>query len=229
MRMSSERTSANHDQATGLAVNNDNYGSESSTQPISSPDGSGTSTNEDINVVEFGPIKVKQRKKPAPTLATGRRSRYELLTPEEEEKREIRRARNRAAAERVRLNRLGIQEDLQGQINNLERERQLLVTQVQKLHAQKFDLEARLQTHHYACPTSTFSTSISSNLTMSFINDNFPTSTTTEQVDKFADLHLNDDSFDSYPILQTPQNPCNEASTTSMTSDYDLDPILMDP
>lgn len=224
MRMSVEQNSENQSQTSGIAVAQDNYFSESSIQPISSPDGSGTSITEDINVVAFGPIKVKHRKKPAPTLATGRRSRYELLSPEEEEKREIRRARNRAAAERVRLNRLGIQEDLQFQIDSLEQEEQNLRSQVQTLNSQKVDLEIRIQTHQAVCPTSSFLQPVSSNFTTSFTHEDFLSSATTQQVDKIGDLHLDDDSFDSYLPLQTPLIPWNDVPTT-MTSDYDLDPF----
>src|SRR5579871_23350 len=67
---------------------------------------------DDNETIAFGPIKVKPRKKPAPTLATGRRSKYEILTPDKEQKRNVRRARNRAAAERVRISRLNIEQQL---------------------------------------------------------------------------------------------------------------------
>ena len=86
MRMSAEQTFGGHMQGDEPSVSSPEKRSESVTQPLSSSDGSVTSTVDEMNVIAFGPILVKQRKKPAPTLATGRRSRYEPLTAEEDEK-----------------------------------------------------------------------------------------------------------------------------------------------
>ncbi len=117
---------------------------------ISSPDNSRTSYD-DNETIAFGPIKVKPRKKPAPTLATGRRSKYEILNADEEQKRNVRRARNRAAAERVRVSRLNIEQQLLDQIDALETQQEKLSNDVQKLQHQKLHLETRLYTHEQMC------------------------------------------------------------------------------
>ena len=103
------------------------------------------------SIIEFGPIKVKQRNKPALTLSTGRRSKYETLTPEEDQKRIIRRARNRQAAERVRINRLNIEQQLQNQIHQLELKEQQLNHIIQRLHQRKLQLQSRVFTHEKMC------------------------------------------------------------------------------
>ena len=125
---------------------------EPTAYPISSPDTSAASID-DGDILEFGPIKVKPRKKPAPTLATGRRSKYEVLSPEEEHRRELRRARNRAAAERVRVNRLGVEQELLSQIDTLQVEENSLQNHVTTLQYQKQHLEARLGIHDEQHPT----------------------------------------------------------------------------
>lgn len=124
--------------------------------PLNSSENSWLSSEEN-DVIAFGPIKVKPRKRPAPTLATGRRSKYEILTPEEEQKRNIRRARNRAAAERVRINRLAIEQQLHNQIASLEQEGQKLLANVLELENQKILLETRIFTHERMCSDSKFS------------------------------------------------------------------------
>lgn len=110
-----------------------------------------TVCSDDSEVIEFGPIKVKPRKRPAPTLATGRRSKYEILTPAEEQKRNIRRARNRAAAERVRVNRLGVEQSLIDQINLLENEERQLTAEIGQLENQRIRLAAQIYTHQQIC------------------------------------------------------------------------------
>lgn len=106
---------------------------------------------EEVNVIEFGPIKVKPRKRPAPTLATGRRSKYEILTADEEQKRNVRRARNRAAAERVRLSRLAVEQQLLDQISQLETEEHQLTEQVENLENRRILLQTKLYTHQHMC------------------------------------------------------------------------------
>lgn len=113
----------------------------------------GQRSYEENDTIAFGPIKVKPRKRPAPTLATGRRSKYETLSPEEEAKRDVRRRRNREAAERVRLNRLAVEQQLQEQIDILQRNNDMLETHVQNLENSKLQLQTRLETHRQYCPT----------------------------------------------------------------------------
>lgn len=111
---------------------------------------------EDNDFMEFGPIKVKPRKRPAPTLATGRRSKYENLPPDEAAKRDVRRKRNREAAERVRLNRLAVEKELQQQIDELEKQNNFLEKNVQNLENEKLQLETRLKTHEQFCSPMNF-------------------------------------------------------------------------
>jgi hypothetical protein len=179
---------------------------------ISSSENSPTS-NDDNDIIEFGPIKVKPRKKPAPTLATGRRSKYEMLSPEEEHKRDVRRARNRAAAERVRINRLNVEQELQGQINVLEDHEHKLRTHVQMLQNQKVQLEARLHTHGKICSTMSVSNQPQNDLMSPFISNTPSSFQPIEQI-SFDELlaessssvqnqqnnytNLPDDDFDEY-------------------------------
>lgn len=118
-------------------------------QPTSSENS--RTSYDDNDIIEFGPIKVKPRKKPAPTLATGRRSKYEILSIDEEQKRDVRRARNRAAAERVRISRLNIEQKLLEQIEQLKKQEQFLTDDVETLQHQKLHLETRLFTHEQMC------------------------------------------------------------------------------
>lgn len=186
---------------------------------ISSSENSLTSTD-DNETIAFGPIKVKPRKKPAPTLATGRRSKYEVLSPDEEHKRDVRRARNRAAAERVRISRLNIEQQLLDQIAALEKEEEELSSDVDTLQHQKLQLETRLFTHEQICST----VPVSNNLTSYFPLDNIPTSF--QQTDKLSEIDLDDFLFNSLTNEQMQQN-YPESLTTLMPMD-DLNDFLMD-
>ena len=53
-------------------------------------------------IIRYGPITVNPRKQPSKTLFTGRRSKNEVLAGDEEEKRRVRRERNRVAATKCR-------------------------------------------------------------------------------------------------------------------------------
>ena len=175
--------------------------------PLGSSESSATSYDDNNDIIEFGPIKVKPRKKPALTLATGRRSKYESLTPEEEYKREVRRARNRAAAERVKISRLNVEQELQGQIDILEDEEKVLLNSLQMLQYQKLSLETRLQTHQKACPT------------MNGISSAF----NTQSVEQIPNINFDDLLLDS--PRQLDNNYTNSLST--MIPD-DIDDFFMD-
>jgi hypothetical protein len=174
---------------------------------------------DDNETIAFGPIKVKPRKKPAPTLATGRRSKYEILSPEEEQKRHVRRARNRAAAERVRISRLNIEQQLLEQIGALEKQEEQLVNDVQTLQHQKLHLETRLFTHEQMCSN----TSVSNDLTSYLPLDNIPTSF--QQNDKLPELNFDDLFFNSLTNEQIQQNFPDSLSTIVLTDDLNF---LMD-
>ncbi|RNA29742.1 proto-oncogene c-Fos-like [Brachionus plicatilis] len=76
--------------------------------------------------VKWGPIKVRPRQRPAPTLASGRKSKNTVLSPDEERKREERRKRNREAAEKCKQNRESV-------VKSLERNYESLVNEQKKL------------------------------------------------------------------------------------------------
>lgn len=183
---------------------------ESITQPISSPETSVTSFDEN-GIKAFGPIQVKARRKPAPTLATGRRSKYEALNPEEERKRDVRRARNRAAAERVRLSRLDIENDLQRQLRDLEEQERQLLSCVQRLQQQKLDLQTRIQTHRAACSSIDYSSI--------FPADDAITSSTFQPVDQMADLYLNELFLIPPSTTLIQQDPFSDAFPAAMPGD----------
>lgn len=184
-------------------------------QPLSSENSRASCDDNDI--IEFGPIKVKPRKKPAPTLATGRRSKYEVLSADEAQKRDIRRARNRAAAERVRISRLTIEQQLLEQIAQLEKQETSLMNDVDILQHQKLNLETRLFTHEQMCSNVHSSTNL-----INFIPiENLPTSF--QSMDKFIDI-----DFDTLflPDLITEQNGQNFRESLPVLDD--LSDLLMD-
>ncbi|CAF0927420.1 unnamed protein product [Rotaria sordida] len=197
--------------------------------PICSSEHSRTSCD-DNETISFGPIRVKPRKRPAPTLATGRRSKYEILTAEEEQKRNVRRARNRAAAERVRISRLNIEQQLLDQINELEKQETKLSQNVQTLQHQKLHLETRLFTHEQMCsnmnPQNSFTTS-DIDLTSYFTLDNLPISSQQNQTiinDKISELDF-DDAFINSLTAEQVGNFLEPLST--MLTNGDLDDFFM--
>ena len=184
---------------------------------ISSSETSTTSHDDNHDIIEFGPLKIKQRKKPAPTLATGRRSKYEALTPEEEYKRNVRRERNRAAAERVRVSRLNIEQQLQDQIDTLQTEEEQLLNNVQRLQYRKHQLETRIHSHvtasnsYFAEPPSAFNNNP--------IDPSLFDQPTPQLQNQFDDLFLNS------PV--PPENN-NFSSLSTMIPD-DIDDFIMNP
>ena len=193
---------------------------------VSSSDNS-LASYDDNDIIEFGPIKVKPRKRPAPTLATGRRSKYEVLTPEEEHKRLVRRARNRAAAERVRISRLAIEQQLQEQIDQLERQSEALEHNVQMLQNQKLNLETRVFTHQQTCANMNSSNVVSTSeidLTSYFPFDN--TGMTFQLYDKMPDLDFEDPFLNSLINDQMNLDPAQAFSASVLATD--LNDLLMD-
>jgi hypothetical protein len=66
-----------------------------------------------IEPIQYGPILVKPRKRIAPTLSSGRKSKDEPLPPEEDNKRKQRRDRNKEAAAKCRRKRNELREELE--------------------------------------------------------------------------------------------------------------------
>ncbi|TWW71649.1 fos-related antigen 2 [Takifugu flavidus] len=81
----------------------------------------------------------------------GRRKRDEQLTPEEEEKRRVRRERNKLAAAKCRNRRRELTEMLQGETEKLEEEKADLQKEIESLRKEKDKLEFMLVAHNPLC------------------------------------------------------------------------------
>ncbi|KAM9355167.1 fos-related antigen 2 [Pholidichthys leucotaenia] len=81
----------------------------------------------------------------------GRRKRDEQLTPEEEEKRRVRRERNKLAAAKCRNRRRELTETLQGETEKLEEEKADLQKEIETLQKEKDKLEFMLVAHNPVC------------------------------------------------------------------------------
>ncbi|XP_005409426.1 PREDICTED: proto-oncogene c-Fos [Chinchilla lanigera] len=81
----------------------------------------------------------------------GRRGKVEQLSPEEEEKRRIRRERNKMAAAKCRNRRRELTDTLQAETDQLEDEKSALQTEIAGLLKEKEKLEFILAAHRPAC------------------------------------------------------------------------------
>lgn len=83
----------------------------------------------------------------------GRRPKEDdmVLSPQEEERRQIRRERNKLAAARCRQRRLELTHSLQLETDQLDEDRAILERQVQQLRAQHAQLQFALQSHMDLC------------------------------------------------------------------------------
>ena len=97
------------------------------------------------NCVRYGPIQVFRRKGNAPTLLTGRKSKFEELQGEELAQRERRREKNRLSSRRLKEKRDNIQNELIGEINELENEHSHLLHHVEELHYHRSNLANQVE------------------------------------------------------------------------------------
>ncbi|KAG8177054.1 hypothetical protein JTE90_024941 [Oedothorax gibbosus] len=82
----------------------------------------------------------------------GRRpNKDEQLSPEEEERRRVRRERNKLAAARCRKRRMELTSNLMNETDGLEEKRQNLQNEIQILNCQKEELEFILEAHKATC------------------------------------------------------------------------------
>ncbi|XP_068110611.1 protein c-Fos [Hyperolius riggenbachi] len=81
----------------------------------------------------------------------GRRGRIEQLSPEEEEKRRVRRERNKMAAAKCRNRRRELTDTLQAETDDLEDEKSVLQAEIAALLKEKEKLEFILAAHKPAC------------------------------------------------------------------------------
>ena len=93
------------------------------------------------DTVQYGPIAVQLRRKPAPTLETGRRSKHLVLVGDEAARREKRRERNREAARKLKEKRLLIEEELNRTLKDLQGQHSDLQKYLRFLHQRKQLLE----------------------------------------------------------------------------------------
>ncbi|CAF1038959.1 unnamed protein product [Adineta steineri] len=96
------------------------------------------------NVIQYGPLKIRRCRKPAPTIATGRRSKFLILFGDEEIKREQRRTKNREAARKLKEKRQLIEEQLDEKLRQLEYEHLVLQEYLQRLEQKKQNLEQKI-------------------------------------------------------------------------------------
>merc|ERR1711899_687166 len=121
---------------------------------VVSPDGS----NGDVILAELECVpsvvkyKVNTENTNRPGRANKRKAEEELLDPEEDEKRKMRRNRNRLAAARCRQKRLDQIETLQVEVNNWEKKNRSLEEEVAALKADKEELQYILAAHRNTCP-----------------------------------------------------------------------------
>merc|ERR1712045_48501 len=120
---------------------------------VVSPDGS----NGDVILAELECVpsvvkyKVNTENTNRPGRANKRKAEEELLDPEEDEKRKMRRNRNRLAAARCRQKRLDQIETLQVEVNNWEKKNRSLEEEVAALKADKEELQYILAAHRSTC------------------------------------------------------------------------------
>ncbi|XP_024234282.1 fos-related antigen 2 [Oncorhynchus tshawytscha] len=81
----------------------------------------------------------------------GRSRRSDQLNPAEEERRRLRRERNKLAAAKCRNHRKELTDQLQGETDELEREQACLKTQVERLQEEREKLERMLVSHAPVC------------------------------------------------------------------------------
>ncbi len=103
-------------------------------------------------MIRYGPITVNPRKQPSKTLSTGRRSKTEVLSADEEEKRRDRRERNRVAATKCREKRETVLSRVEQEYNTELANHEHLLKIVDDLKQQKNHLESILTNHLNECP-----------------------------------------------------------------------------
>ncbi|CAF0945122.1 unnamed protein product [Adineta ricciae] len=96
------------------------------------------------NVVNYDPIRIRQNRKPAPTIATGRRPKHFVLEGEEAIRREQRREKNRETARKLKEKRQLIEEKLDQKLKELKGENSDLETRIQQLQQKKRVLEEEI-------------------------------------------------------------------------------------
>jgi len=150
--VSSPSLAATRSRRGGADKNYSLWGGGSTT--VVSPDGG---SNGDVILAELECVpsvvkyKVNTENTARPGRANKRKAEEELLDPEEDEKRKMRRNRNRLAAARCRQKRLDQIETLQVEVNNWELKNRSLEEEVIALKAEKEELQYILNAHRETC------------------------------------------------------------------------------
>jgi len=149
--VSTPSLAANRARRGGTDKNYTLWGGGSTT--VVSPDGG---SNGDVILAELEcvPSVVKYKvntENTARPRANKRKAEEELMDPEEDEKRSMRRNRNRLAAARCRQKRLDQIETLQVEVNNWEKRNRSLEEEVAALKADKEELQYILSAHRSTC------------------------------------------------------------------------------
>ncbi|CAF3376120.1 unnamed protein product [Rotaria sp. Silwood1] len=96
------------------------------------------------NTVQYGPIQIRLCRKPAPTIATGRRPKHLARVGEEAIKREKRREKNREAARKLKERRQSIEDELNQKLQELQGEHINLQSYLQQLQQKKQFLQEKV-------------------------------------------------------------------------------------
>jgi hypothetical protein len=94
--------------------------------------------------IYYGPIRFYRRRRKAPTLLTGRKSKFEELQGEEKIQRELRREKNRLLSRRLKETRENILDELLQQVKQLEQRESYLLNYIEQLKLHKKDLFNKL-------------------------------------------------------------------------------------
>lgn len=97
--------------------------------------------------------------RPAPTLATGRKSKDVELPPDEAKKRQERRERNKEAAARCRRRREDLTQNLTEKTNQLRKQQEMLQRELNDLVMEKSRLETMWRSHEKSCRPNSLNTS----------------------------------------------------------------------
>ncbi|CAF2546287.1 unnamed protein product [Rotaria sp. Silwood2] len=120
------------------------YGTQSSNVSTQSNESEIYSSEPSRNASQYGSIHIRLCRRPAPTIATGRRPKHLVLAGEEAIKREKRRERNREAARKLKERRQFIEDDLNQQLKKLQGEHAYLQNYLQQLRQRKQHLQQQI-------------------------------------------------------------------------------------
>jgi hypothetical protein len=98
------------------------------------------------NFIAYGPIRYFSRKGKAPTLSTGRKSKFQELHGDELIQRELRREKNRLLSKKLKEKRETILNKLLQQVDELEGKHSHLLSHIEQLQLYKNDLSYELET-----------------------------------------------------------------------------------